>query len=260
MCKNVGSFGASARNGRLLCLLVLVLAIGPAARVFGDFSILEDPAYSSDVYDHFSGEANFQSSSTIPPVFFLNADVDYAVFAPGKFPAALGIGQTSDYTPPANDYIYAYQIADLDVPSPASDVYVLSILFTGSMGGGSISHVGQTDPVGSSSDVPYTDVFLNISSYYDFTSIVLPPGENSFLLFYASPLQPVMSISEIIGGNGLSDGDVPLPSPTNMVMNFGLGNGVPAPKPLAGGAICIGLLILQRMLAGRSSESRRRGD
>jgi PEP-CTERM motif-containing protein len=136
--------------------------------------------------------------------FTVSANVDYAVFAPGAFGVAFPGLDPSGGT----DYVYAYQIDNLDTNITKLTVGLDGDEALGSIG--SIADVGAVDPsaalyVGSGPS----------SAAWDFTG--LGNGQSSALLFFTSAEAPELHISTVAADwSNTQDLPSPLPEPASL--------------------------------------------
>jgi len=114
--------------------------------------------------------------------FTVNADVDYAVFAPGAFGAAFPGLDPSGGT----EYVYAYQVENTD---PATDISKLTVGLDGDEPLGTIGFIpdaGLHDPA--------DELFVGApptSAAWDFSAATpLPSGVTSAILIFTSAAGP----------------------------------------------------------------------
>lgn len=214
---------------------ILLLALGAVAR--GGLLQGDPNALSS-----WRGFTNVQNSFTFS-VFTLsvNANVEFAVYEPGKFtmsfPAAAPIG--------GSEYVYAYQIFNLTTDS--SSVTALTVGLDGdepfNMGTtlGNIGFVAGTGDVSPSAGylAPSDGLTSPTSARWAFS--VLPVGESSDVLYFTSPAQPE-SDSATVTGSWPATTQL-LPSPSN----------TPVPEPTTLGVLALGGLaaLIRKQRAGQ---------
>ncbi len=186
----------------------------------------------------------------------VNADIDYAVFSPGKFDDFLtefSIPFTHSVAP--TDYVYAYQIHMLAPTTPKADIFSVGLVFSSGVQGTAPSFIpvstygsgtggnGDIDPTGANG-IPATEFLGGVdptSSLWHFKSSTGPSssvgtldvGNYSALLFYSATNGPKFDSAQISAGlaSGKSDlGDllntgvpVPAPEPSSLLM-FALGS------------------------------------
>lgn len=195
-------FTQASRTG-VLGLAVSALFLGGASAQAGLLS-----ASSGGAIAGFTGTQLFDDDFF---GFTVSANVDYAVFAPGTFPFADPSGGT--------DYVYAYQIENLD-----SDVNKLTVGLDGDEPLGSIgfiSDVGLTDPTASA----YVGAGPT-SAAWDFTSPgALTINNSSAVLFFTSSAAPEWDSATVDAAWANSQNlPSPLPEPAALgLMAMGLG-------------------------------------
>jgi hypothetical protein len=126
--------------------------------------------------------------------------VDWAVYGPGDF------SDTNPYAPPANEYVYAYQIFN------ASDSVNISKYSIPLMG--EADNIGffleSTDSTGILPNPAFTEIFG--SAIWSFNGISFGPGEHSSILLFSSSAPPVLAGSTITD-HGSSTEVLPVPTP-----------------------------------------------
>jgi PEP-CTERM motif len=162
------------------------------------------PAYTGTQFF----DANFSG-------FTVSANVDFAVFAPGAFDAAFPGQDTSGGT----DYVYAYQIANLD-----TDITKLTVGLDGDEPLGVIGSIAD-----GGSTVPTNSAYVGAgptSSAWDFTGPgALANGSTSDILIFTSAAPPEWD-SATVSASWFSTQDLPspVPEPASLVlMAMGLG-------------------------------------
>lgn len=201
----------SSRIG-VLGLSAAVLLGGGAVAEAGLLS-----ANSGGALPGFTGTQLFDDPAFLGiPGLSISANIDFAVFAPGSFNAAFP-GQD----PSAGaDYVYAYQIANLD-----NNISKLTVGLDGdeTLGTvGFVSDAGLIDPVASS----FTGSGPT-SAAWDFDQASLPSGSSSAILIFTSAQAPELHSSTLLATNSVPnshDLPSPLPEPATLgLMAMGLG-------------------------------------
>ncbi|MHC4986798.1 MAG: hypothetical protein ACYTFO_11680, partial [Planctomycetota bacterium] len=172
----------------------------------------------------------------ITPPWYVSADVDYAVYAPGQFDATFGAGADPSG---GSEYVYAYQVHN--DPTGSSTIKSLSIGLDGDSGrpghpveplnGSPLGYVGFLD------DVLYGDFGLDpdfsravppsgppspTSMRWDFEQAGLPTllqGMSSDILLFTSPAPPEWDSGTLDAGFAGS-GTFPSPSPEPATMGL----------------------------------------
>ena len=137
---------------------------------------------------------------TVPPAD-LFGDIEWAVYAPGTFPAVF-----TGYTPDPTHFVYAFQLFE-DGSAPASLFSVVLI--------NPATDIGTFTGGGVSGDPATTEVLLPFdSATWEFAGI--GAGGSSVGLAFSSPFSPTMGFGVV-----LDDGEVgpviPLPTPSNVI-------------------------------------------
>lgn len=157
------------------------------------------------------------------PAFFgvsglsISGNVDYAVFAPGAFGAAFPGGDPSG----GSDYVYAYQIENLD-----TNISKLTVGLDGDEPLGSvgfISDAGLVDP----DNAAYVGSGPT-SAAWDFTQLALPSGQSSAVLFFTSAAAPEWHSSTLAATNSAANSHnlpSPLPEPATLSL-LAIGTGL----------------------------------
>jgi PEP-CTERM motif len=133
--------------------------------------------------------------------FTVSANVDYAVFAPGAFGVAFPGQDPSGGT----DYVYAYQISNLD-----TDISKMTVGLDGDepLGAvGFVSDVGLVDP----SAALYVGAGPS-STAWDFDPGTLTNGTSSAILIFTSAAAPELDSTTVAAGWSNSN-DLPSPVP-----------------------------------------------
>jgi len=202
-------------NKHLGLMVGIGLGLGLAAASHASI-IATDP----DAMTGFKGSEVFSSTGGGN---ILGVVVDYAVFAPGKYPgSSLGGSDPSG----GADYVYTYLINN--DPTPASTVSLTS--FSVGLASGSGAHnAGVNNSLGGIT--PFAQVITS-SSFQHLYSPSIDPGNSSNITLFTSPNAPTFGNASV-GNGGLSDQEQ-LPTPT-------------APEPASLGLLAsAGLLVLGR--------------
>lgn len=185
-----------------LSLLSSVAAFCAATALAGPLAT--DPAAFIDgSLFQWHGNTPFQSVEEAS----LNGSVDWAVYAPGAFPAGyLG------YIPTPGEFVYAYQVQE-DGTAPLSNLSVTLetiadniSFFNGNGGNGVVT--GQNP----SQESFFPDNITPTSANWDFTEGTLNNGNWSSGLAFSSPYGPKNLDGSVVNGGGFAY-VIPLPSP-----------------------------------------------
>ncbi len=221
-------FGAGAKDSlmirkRTTSLLVCALAFCAAPALAGPLP-LGPLATAPGVY--VDGSSNVWHGSTpYANSFGLSGFVDWAVWAPGTFPAFSG------YTPTAGEYIYTYQAAEEGTASLSSLAVTLENAagfigeFSGDTGFGLVDGI----PADFMQILP-----LDQAEWYWFTGI--PEDSRSKGLAFSSPNPPMLSDGTVID-HGTFAFVIPVPSPGGPV--------IPEPSTLVLAACGLSLLVIR---------------
>ena len=148
--------------------------------------------------------------------------VDWAVYAPGDFPAFSG------YTPTPGEFVYAYQLYVLDnlgETNVAATSMFITLLdghpadnigsFTGTVSFGSITGVS----------VGFNAIVADDSAQWYFVPSPIAPGSNSVGLAFSSPNPPIIDEGSVLDGGIVStvfplptSGAVPIPEPGTLTL------------------------------------------
>ncbi len=138
----------------------------------------------------------------------LDVNVDYAVYAPGKFDSTFGTADPSNGT----QYVYAYQFFDV-LPGTVG----VTAFSVGQEPGALSQDIGSVLAPDNSGGTPYSNAAFNpggnpTSAIWSFSSPNVPVGGNSSVLIYTSPYGPGMQSSSVQGAAALI-ASASLPSP-----------------------------------------------
>jgi len=243
-------------------LVSLVVGVAVVATTVAQAGIL---ATSSDAISAFQGTRTLSgnvSGGGFFPDNDVNADIDYAAFAPGKFDDFLSVnGISFVHSVPSTSYVYAYQIRMLAPTSPLADVFSVGLTFSAGTEGLAPSFIpvsdygagtggnGDIDPTGAGTIQPteYVGGVNPTSALWNFKTVTggsniegtLDVGDYSAILFFSATNGPKFDSAQISAGlaSGKSD-------PGNLA---GTGVPVPAPEPGSLLLVCLGsfgLLVL----------------
>jgi hypothetical protein len=159
-----------------------------------------------------------QAFFALPPVGVgqLSANVEYAVYAPGKF--GLSFGPLNDPSG-GTHYVYAYQIYNTAVGAGARSISTLTVGLDGNELPANPGFLGAAlglAPSGSSlvpAGPPST------SARWSYTGTLLAPGGNSEVLIFTSPYGPEKESASLIGGiTNAQQLPSPVPEPATLVL------------------------------------------
>ena len=166
----------------------------------------------------------------------VDADVEFAVFAPGDFQSFLDENSINFVDPAPGEFIYAYQI--LNIAGGTTGVTGLSVGLDGNEALGAIAptFIPVAAGYGTYSPAPIQDPGgtgggpgVTTSSVWN--PLAFTPGEASGILFYSSPDGPELGYSTVNGGIAAQQKALslpnPVPEPTTLlfaVMGFALMN------------------------------------
>jgi len=224
------------RSKRCLLTCALALVAWPAAA--GPLAI-DTNTYQGTWHGSTSFQG-FQDSGGGPTPANFFGHVDWAVYAPGNFPGAF-VGTSpggSAYTPPADEFVYAYQVYvttdPLNVfPPNASPFSSLTVQLTNA-GGGIFSFTGDGGFGNVAGDAPISMLMFTLdSATWDFNGILA--GSSSRGLAFSSPNVPMF-----LSATGLDHGAVatilPVPSPSSQTVDV--------PEPSAMVLLLLGAIAL----------------
>lgn len=158
------------------------------------------------------GQTQFFSTNGVRS---LDITVDYAVFAPGQFPG--------NYTPfagflmpPANDYLYAYQVYNTGVANGGLSTTQFSQLGIDTLG--PVSSLGKDQsgvgPTGDAGGINTNFAFLSQQgASYLFLVPSIQVDEYSIVLLYSSPIGPSFSNATVYDSGLSATGNLPTPIP-----------------------------------------------
>ena len=206
-----------------------------AAQVQADFVDHPHPLPTSSALSGFHCSTHWSHSGGIR---HLDANVDYAVFAPGNYPRDLSnflpyldIRPNPDVpfpNPDPSDYLYAYEI--YNNANSNDNFFFLSVGIQSKQLVNSLGRDLGADPGGI--DAALAFLGLDGAKYFMFFNPgdhELAPGEHSVVLLMSSPYAPTFESSYIFSASGMT-GEAFLPSPI--------------PTPTAAIAGLVGLLSL----------------
>ena len=173
----------------------------------------------------------------------LDADVEFAVFAPGDFQGFLDENGILYSDPAPGEYIYAYQV--LNISSGTSGVTGLSVGLDGNEDLGAVAptFIPAATNYGTYSPAPTQDPGgvgggpgIQQSSVWN--PLAFLPGQASGILLYSSPAIPELGFSTLNGGIAAEQIANSLPNPV--------------PEPSTIGLVICGICLLNRVGHGRS--------
>lgn len=187
-------------------VVAVICAVAGGAAFAADTVIYND---ESDGYALISGTEVFSAEKW-------DAEVDYAVYAPGQYPG--------NHVDKNTHYIYAYQL--FNIPKTGYDV-PLSSLSIGLASGSGADNVWYDDIYGElGGDIPYIRWFLPLYNP-DPASVQWigdwVPGNHSTVLLFSSPYTYTLDSATVVNGG---QGDTqelpsPLPEPATMILLCG---------------------------------------
>ena len=187
-------------------------------------------ATTTEALSGFQGSQSYQATVALNT---LDAEVEYAVFAPGNFQSFLDENGILTADPAPGEYTYAYQI--VDVPAGTSSVTNLSVAMQGDEAAGSsgVTFIGRAVDYGTYALSPDVDPGATGGGPGVSTSAVwaflpgIPPGQISGILHYSSTQQPEFGFSTMAAGiateaiaNSLPN---PVPEPSTLLLASVLG-------------------------------------
>lgn len=147
------------------------------------------------------------------PGWIVNANVEYAVYAPGKFGTSTALGEPDDPSGGA-DWVYAYQIFN-NASDPYDLINTLTVGLDGNEGPNFISFLDGVDINPSSSYFPSAT-----SAKWDFQDPNIPSGgAASDILFFTAPFGPETDNATLQGGWVVTEQlPSPVPEPATLCM------------------------------------------
>ncbi len=148
--------------------------------------------------------------------FTVSANVDFAVFAPGAFGIAFPGGDPSG----GADFVYAYQIENLD-----TDVITMTVGLDGNETLGAVGFIGDVGLVN-----PSASQFVGTeptSAAWTFTPGQLTTGLSSAILFFTSADAPELDSATVLASFAdVHDLPSPVPEPASLFSLVALGAGI----------------------------------
>ena len=159
----------------------------------------------------------------------LSAEVEYAVFAPGKFQDFLDENGIVFTDPADSEYIYAYQIVSIDPNTTPVTLLSVGLQNDEDLGSSGVTYISHTEDYGAYTLVPIRDPAstsggpgMDFSSTWSTNGTPFQPGEVSGILFYSSPQVPELGLSSVnagFAGQFLVDSlPNPVPEPATLVL------------------------------------------
>ncbi|NOY41247.1 MAG: PEP-CTERM sorting domain-containing protein [Planctomycetes bacterium] len=166
----------------------------------------------------------------------LDADVEFAVFAPGNFQGFLNENGIVFADPAPSEYIYAYQIVNIAPGTSAVTNFTVGLQSDESLGISGVTFIPAATDYGTYSQTPIQDPVSTgggpgVDSSSAWAHFGLLPGEASGILFYSSPQVPELGFSAMTAGianqflaNSLPNpSTIPEPSALALCLVAGLG-------------------------------------
>ncbi len=191
----------------------LMLAVGLVASA-APAGVLNTSPYAM------SGFVGTQTFSGAVVIWTVNASVDYAVFAPGKFDLAFGPGSDPSA---GGHYVYAYQLTNTGSSEPLVE---MTVGLDGDETVGTIGFLAGANIDPSSSTFPGPT-----SARWEFAAGTMPTSAMTDILFFTSPQPPEFDSATVKATASASN---PMPSP------------VPIPEPVTLGLLLGGGVWLSR--------------
>lgn len=218
----------------LACLAVAMLGASAQGKP-SLYSYMTDGGSSIATLD--VGQTHFHQVSSSDPNRYIDATVDYAIFAPSVYS-----GASLDFEPfPSfdelsdSDYVYAYQLHNSE-----GSIYLISFTMP-RVSGIDIDeyNFGYSDPCEGpfSGEVNWTDISIAgsvIQMRFLLDPNLLPPGKSSYVILIACPYYADISKPVTVADGGLSSQrDMPVPAV------------IPAPGALA--LAVVGVVFIRRL-------------
>ena len=159
----------------------------------------------------FNGTVSYVESFVLPPPLpplpngNVNADVDFAVYAPGQFDLSFGAG--ADGGNPSH-FVYAYQIHNI---ASSDDVILLTVGLDGDETLGSVGFLSGADVDPTSSN--FSGITSAAWGFQSPTSIA--NGQSSDILFFTSAQAPEFDNATL--SSGVNNSLQQLPSPSSLI-------------------------------------------
>lgn len=203
--ESVREFVRATRLGVLVLGLVGAVSVGSSASA----GILVSGGGGMPA---FTGSQLFNDSSS---GFTISANVDFAVFAPGAF----GVAFPGEDPSGGADFVYAYQIENLD-----TDIITMTVGLDSDESLGTIGFIGDAGLVN-----PTASLFVGAgptSAAWDFGPGTLVNGTSSAILFFTSADAPELDSATVVAAFADSHNlPSPLPEPATLSL-IALGAGI----------------------------------
>ena len=205
-------FKVSRKVGLGIAAVAAMGALSSAASASWSNRVLLNPISGLFQPANWQGQTQFFSTNGVRS---LDITVDYAVFSPGQFPG--------NYTPfagfaapPANDFVYAYQVYNTGVANGGMSTTQFSQLGIDTLG--PISSIGKDQsgvgPTGDAGGINTNFAFLSQQgASYLFLIPSIQVDQYSIVLLYSSPIGPSFSNATVYDSGLSASGNLPTPVP-----------------------------------------------
>jgi hypothetical protein len=155
------------------------------------------------------GSAIFPTN-TVAGTFSISAEVDFAVYAPGKFNLSYPGQDPSGGT----RWVYAYEVTNtgqVPGPSPISSFSVAILPVSGGPPAAGAANIENLPLV--AGQAPGAQSFSSTSAVWDYSGANLGVGANSDILLFTAPHPPTMQSASVVGGGLGTSHNLPSPIP-----------------------------------------------